>query len=94
MGPIHCFETSGLDYQTTLLKIPEGRRCHLQHGGSLKSCGYEQDVKYGIKFRLQRIKPAHTHIAGRDNYRLQIQCMYVCTYVCMSFSKRSTLSDI
>ena len=37
MGPIGCPETSVTDYQSTLHNIPEGRRCHLQWGGSLKS---------------------------------------------------------
>jgi len=83
MGPIHCFETSILDYQSTLRKIPEERRCHLHQGGSLKSCGFDQDVKYEIEFTLQSIKPANTHThthtnkqthtPDRGNYQLQIQ---------------------
>jgi hypothetical protein len=37
MGPMCCPETSVLNYQSTLRKIPEGCRSHLHRGGGLKS---------------------------------------------------------
>jgi hypothetical protein len=37
MGPIGCLETSVQNCHSTLRNIPEERRSHLHHGGSLKS---------------------------------------------------------
>jgi hypothetical protein len=39
-GPTGCPETSIQTYHSTLRNIPEERRSHLHHGGSLKSCNY------------------------------------------------------
>jgi hypothetical protein len=37
MGPIGCLETSVQNYHSALHNIPEERRSHSHHGGSLKS---------------------------------------------------------
>ena len=37
MGPLNCPETSVRNCHSTLRHIPEERRSHLHHGGSMKS---------------------------------------------------------
>ena len=52
MRPIGFVETSVTDYQSTLCKIPEGRRSHLYRGGSLKPRKGLFFIRNTFKFNL------------------------------------------